>query len=447
MLPRFIVLTHLLSEGQPRWRNGVVLHDGQAAALVRRGEKRNHVEVTAFGPEAERLRLLQIIQGNLERIHADLPAPKPVAELELAGLPGIFRPVADLEAAELGKQKLALKTFQGESLAVEPTLQLNQTSEPQARVEGRVPLSTFLSYSHRDRKAKEIFQQNLTVMTKKNLITQWHDGLIEPGTRWREEIEANLDKMDVFVGLLTTDFLASEFIEKVEVKAARVRLAVQDRDFLFVLILVEDISLAELDLADYQILKPGGKAVSQHKSRKEGFNVAQKELEQLILTRQRLKQQQRRDAPLLERRPASKAQAQEGITIIVQGDYIKGDKPMTHDQSINMRDNYGQAGQTLTNCTNMIQQQAPGERKDLLEELVKQVQQLIAALPVEKKEKAAGNLELAVKAATSAEPDREWYSVSAKGLLEASTWVKDYSGNIAETMMKLGKLLWPEGAS
>jgi internalin A len=76
VLPRFIVMTHLLSEGKPRWRHGVVLEDGSAAALVRRGEKRNHVEVTAFGPASERLRLLEIIQGNLERIHTDLPEPK-----------------------------------------------------------------------------------------------------------------------------------------------------------------------------------------------------------------------------------------------------------------------------------------------------------------------------------------------------------------------------------
>jgi len=40
-------------------------------------------------------------------------------------------------------------------------------------------------------------------MTKKKLITQWHDGLIEPEMRWREEIQANLARMDVFVGLLT----------------------------------------------------------------------------------------------------------------------------------------------------------------------------------------------------------------------------------------------------
>ncbi len=448
VLPRFIVLTHLLSQGQPRWRNGVVLRDGQAAALVRRGEKRNHVEVTAFGPEAERLRLLEIIQGNLERIHADLPDPKPVAELELAGLPGIYRPVADLEAAELGKQQVAVATRLGQAL-VEPTPQLNQASEPQARGDARVPLRAFLSYSHQDKKAKEIFQQNLTVMAKKKFITQWHDGLIEPGMRWKEEIEDNLARMDVFVGLLTTAFLASDFIETVELKAARARLAEQDRDFIFVLILVDDISLNELDLAEYQILKPGGKAVSQHASRRAGFDLAQAELEKIVLGRQKLKQQRRRDEPDL-RRLVTRTQQQEGITIIMQGniigDIIKGDKPMSHDQSIHIGGNVtnSQVGQTLTSCTNMIQQQAPGERKDLLEALVKQVEQLIAALPVDKQDEAphvAENLEMLVKQATSAKPNRKWYSVSKDGLLEASKFVKDFGVSIAGTLGSLEKLV------
>ena len=214
--------------------------------------------------------------------------------MELAGLPGIFRPVADLEAAELGRQQVAVDTMQGKAL-VEPTPQLNQTSEPEARGEGRVPLNAFLSYSHEDKKVKEIFQQNLTVMTKKKFITQWHDGLIEPGMRWREEIEENLARMDVFVGLLTNAFINSDFIEKVEIKAARKKLQEQRKDFLFVLILVDNISLEGLDLAEYQILKPGGKAVREHASRKVGFNVAQQELEQLILKRQAVKKFQKHD--------------------------------------------------------------------------------------------------------------------------------------------------------
>ena len=285
VLPRFIVRTHLLSEQQPRWRNGVVLTDGRARALVRRGANRNHVEVTAFGPRADRLRLLQIVQGNMERIHTDLPEPKPYAEVELAGAPGVFRPVADLKVAERNELLVAIDFNQHEQL-IEPTPELNRTSELFARNNKHVPLKAFLSYSHKDKRAKQIFQDNLAVMQQKNLIAQWHDGLIETGMLWKEEIEENLARMDVFVGLLTTAFLASDFIREVELEAAKAKLNENERDFLFVLILVDDIPLAGLDLAAYQILKPGGKAVAKHPSHRVGFNEAQKELEKLILDRQ-----------------------------------------------------------------------------------------------------------------------------------------------------------------
>ena len=286
VIPRFIVMTHLLSGGgKPRWRNGVVLEEGKARALVRRGEKRNHVEVTALGPKADRLRLLEIIQGTFDRIHADLPDPKPVAEMELAGLPGTYRSIEDLEASELAHLQVALNTPHGKRL-VEPSVQLNLTSEPESRNPDRQPLKTFLSYSHVDKKAKDTFLINLTVMNVKNLITTWHDGLIDVGRRWEEEIKQNLATMDVFVGLLTNSFIASKFITKVELKAAHEKRRQLGDDFLFVLILVDDISLDDLDLSQYQILRPGGKAVCQHKSLKHGFNVAQKELEKLIRNRQ-----------------------------------------------------------------------------------------------------------------------------------------------------------------
>jgi len=441
VLPRFIVRTHLLSEGQLRWRHGVVLQDGQASALVRRGAKTNHVEITAFGPEVERLRLLEIIQGNFERIHADLPNPKPVAELALTVLPNVFHPVAVLEASELGKQQVAIPTPNGPAL-VEPTLQLNQTSEFASRNQNRVPLRAFLCYSHTDKRAKGIFQNNMTVMDQKNLTSHWHDGLIEQGMRWREEIEENLAKTNIFVGLLTTAFLASGFIQQVDLKAARAMPHVQDKDFLFVLILVEELSLIELDLTEYKILKPGGKAICKHLSLKAGFNQAQTELEQLVLERQAEEKNRRLKNPEFERL-SNKDLEREGITFLIQGDYIHGNKPMTLDQSIHIGGNVtnSQVGQTMTNCHNMVQQQAPGERKDLLETLHKQVQQLIAALPEDKKDEApevAENLELLVKQVTSAKPNRKWYSVSSDGLLEAASWVKNFSTEIGGTLTRLG---------
>ncbi len=119
---------------------------------------------------------------------------------------------------------------------------------------------------------------------------------------------------------------------------------------------------------------------------------------------------------------------------------------MTYDHSTNVGGDSinSQVGQTLTNCTNTIRQQALGERKDLLEKLEEHVKQLIKALPAEKHEEVAGNLELAVKSVTSAKPNRAWYSVSAEGLVEASKFLKDFSGNIAGAATSLGQSIWQD---
>ena len=112
--------------------------------------------------------------------------------------------------------------------------------------------------------------------------------------------------------------------------------------------------------------------------------------------------------------------------------------------SININSQYGRK---LNNCSIMVQQHEPGEKKDLLEELQNQVEEILKRLPEEKQNEAqqvADNLEMAIKQATADKPNRKWYSVSAEGLLEAATWVKDFSGEIAGTIKNLGTMLWPD---
>ena len=118
------------------------------------------------------------------------------------------------------------------------------------------------------------------------------------------------------------------------------------------------------------------------------------------------------------------------------------------DRSINIGGNVINSivGQTLTNCTNMVQQQAPGERKDLLEKLTLDVKTLIERLPKAKTDEApqiVENLEMIVKQATSEKPNRKWYALSAEGLLEAAKWVRDFSADIGGTIQNLGKSIWP----
>jgi internalin A len=145
-----------------------------------------------------------------------------------------------------------------------------------------------------------------------------------------------------------------------------------------------------------------------------------------------------------EKRKAQAKTRSERKTIIVKdgGIYNEHQSPMSIDQSINIGgDNNGQVAQLMTNCTNMIQNQSEGELKTLLKKLEQEVKALLPKLPEEKREETAGNLELLTKAVTSTKPNRAWYSLSSEGLLEASKFVKDFTGNIAGTLGSLTKVL------
>ena len=125
---------------------------------------------------------------------------------------------------------------------------------------------------------------------------------------------------------------------------------------------------------------------------------------------------------------------------------ILRDAGWTDDHSIHIGGDVinGQVGQTLTNCTNRINQQPAGERRALLEELQDAVKELVACLPEDRKTDAVESLEALVKQATSERPKRSWYEVAAAGLLDAAKFLKDFTGKIAGTIKNLGKAIWPD---
>ncbi|MGI9486366.1 MAG: toll/interleukin-1 receptor domain-containing protein [Geminicoccaceae bacterium] len=75
----------------------------------------------------------------------------------------------------------------------------------------------FISYSHRDREAKEFVDRHLGVLRTAGNIEVWHDGEIAVGDDWYQKIETKLIDCAVAVLLVSTDFLSSDFCIKEEV--------------------------------------------------------------------------------------------------------------------------------------------------------------------------------------------------------------------------------------
>lgn len=80
--------------------------------------------------------------------------------------------------------------------------------------EGNKIFNVFLSYSRKDKELKEELNNHLSQLRKNKRIRSWNDHEILPGQEWEAEILKNLDKADIILLLISSDFLASEYCTK-----------------------------------------------------------------------------------------------------------------------------------------------------------------------------------------------------------------------------------------
>ena len=68
----------------------------------------------------------------------------------------------------------------------------------------------FYSYSHKDTQHRNDMEKALSLMKRKNLLRDWSDLNILPGQTISKEIKKKMDETDIFVFLLSPDFINSD---------------------------------------------------------------------------------------------------------------------------------------------------------------------------------------------------------------------------------------------
>ena len=266
LLPRFIVRTHTLSRGRPRWRSGVVLSHEGCTALVKAETADRRVVVRVRGGNASgRRSLLAIVRYDLDRIHAEFKDRLDAqAKVPLASSPSYCVDYRKLIAFERTGVTQFPEFIGQDVVPVYVSELLNGVDFQEQRGDSvdaynrAKPL--FFSYSHKDEALRDELETHLKLLQRQNVISTWHDRKISPGDEWDGEIDSRLERAAIILLLISADFIASNYCWDKEVRRALERHAVKEATVIPILLRSCDWQTAPF--AKLQGLPPELKAVT-----------------------------------------------------------------------------------------------------------------------------------------------------------------------------------------
>jgi internalin A len=222
ILPRFIVRTHALSEGQPRWRTGVVVRFDGCRALVKADVQDRKVSISVAGPAQDRRRLLAVVRAHFEEIHHGIPRLQPQAMVPLPGFPDEAVTYEELLGFERDGER-ELKRFVKGKVVTLPVSELldgvdlegaRRAAAPEGDRDGGDAVRLFYSYSHIDEVLLEELKAHVTQLERVGLLKTWDDQRIGAGKELETEIDPRLEEADIILLLVSSDYLVSTPCQK-----------------------------------------------------------------------------------------------------------------------------------------------------------------------------------------------------------------------------------------
>ena len=138
----------------------------------------------------------------------------------------------------------------------------------------------FISYSHRDQAVLDRLHTHLAPLRSEGLIDTWYDRQILAGERIDEEIGKELESCDLFLMLVSPDFLASDYCVNREMRRALERH--RDDAAHVVPIIVEPCDWLSSPLRELKALPLDGKPISEWTNPNNAYLDVVRELRRIL---------------------------------------------------------------------------------------------------------------------------------------------------------------------
>jgi hypothetical protein len=141
-------------------------------------------------------------------------------------------------------------------------------------------MKAFVSYSHRDEAMRERFDAHLSMLRKEGSITDWYDRKIVAGGRIDDEVKRQLDSSQLFLALVSPDFLNSGYCYDKEMTRAIERDAAGE--MAIVPIIAEPCDWLASPLGKFKAIPRDGKAISEWTNKNTAWLDVVTELRRLV---------------------------------------------------------------------------------------------------------------------------------------------------------------------
>lgn len=144
----------------------------------------------------------------------------------------------------------------------------------------------FISYSHKNERALERLHTHLAMLRREGLISEWFDREILAGKNLNKEIQTNLGDSDLFIALVSPDFLASNYCYEREMSVALKRH--EDGSIQFIPVIIEACDWKSSPLGQIKALPKDGKPISMWTNEDVAYLDIVTELRRLLMPGKRI---------------------------------------------------------------------------------------------------------------------------------------------------------------